>query len=282
MKILILVFLPKIIFFRYTKLNTILLHLQTKQVFMILNSISIDCVIFGFDKSGLRVLLSKVNKNELMQSLPKLASEDQIRELFDKHPILLEDYYWNLFGAHVPEDQDLDEYAKDLLFQATGLHNVYLKQFHAFGDCKRVNYIRVITIGYYALINPDFHDLKRSNLAESLNWFYLDELPPLPFDHKKIIKTALNKLRQEVMYHPVGFHLLPDKFTLTEIQSLYEIILNKKMDTRNFRKKLAKMKLLIDTNEKQINVAHRAAKLYMFDIKVYDKLIKEGLNFRIT
>ena len=105
----------------------------------------------------------------------------------------------------------------------------------------------VITIGYYALINPEYYDLKQSKLAKSLQWFNLNELPPLCFDHDQIIRQALIKLRQEVMYHPVGFHLLPENFTLTEIQSLYEVILNKKMDTRNFRKKLAKMDLLIDS-----------------------------------
>lgn len=263
-------------------MNSELLHLWEKPVFMILNSVSVDCVIFGFEKSGLRVLLSKANKNELIQSLPSQANDEQIHQLFDNHPILVEDDCWNLFGGHVPVDQDLDEYAKNLLFQATGLNDVYLQQIHAFGECKRVKYTRVITIGYYALINPHFHNVKRSNLAESLSWFNLDDLPTLPFDHNEIINKALSKLQQEVMYHPVGFHLLPDYFTLSEIQSLYEIILNKKMDTRNFRKKLAKMKLLVDTNEKQQNVAHRAAKLYKFDIQVYEKLKEEGLNFRIT
>jgi 8-oxo-dGTP diphosphatase len=189
--------------------------------------------------------------------------------------------YWSLFGGHVPEQQDLDEFAKELLFQATGLNEVFLQQIHAFGSLERVPYTRVITIGYYSLINPEYYDLKQSKLTKSLQWFNLTELPPLCFDHDKIIQQALLKLRQEVMYHPVGFHLLPEKFTLTEIQSLYEVILNKKMDTRNFRKKLAKMELLIDSGEKQQNVAHRAAKLYQFDIQVYEKLKKEGLNFRI-
>jgi 8-oxo-dGTP diphosphatase len=248
---------------------------------MILNSISVDCVIFGFDKSGLRVLLNQIDKDALQQDLPKQASTDQIKQIYEKHPIITSDNYWSLFGAHVPELQDLDEFAKDLLFQATGLTDVYLQQINAFGSLDRVPYTRVITIGYYALINPDYYSLKQSNLAKSLQWFNLNELPTLCFDHEIIIQQALKKLRQEVMYHPVGFHLLPEKFTLTEIQSLYEVILNKKMDTRNFRKKLAKMDLLIDSGEKQQKVAHRAAKLYQFDIQVYQKLKMEGLNFRI-
>jgi 8-oxo-dGTP diphosphatase len=248
---------------------------------MILNSISVDCVIFGFDKTELRVLLNQIDKEALLQSLPGQATPEQIRQIFDKHPVITGDNYWSLFGEHVPEDVDLDEFAKQLLFKATGLNDVYLRQISAFGTLDRVPYTRVITVGYYALINPDYYHLRRSVLAKSLQWFNLNELPTLCFDHEIIIRKALEKLRLEVMYYPVGFHLLPEKFTLSEIQSLYEIILNKKMDTRNFRKKLAKMKLLIDTGKKQQNVAHRAAKLYQFDIHVYQKLKQEGLNFRI-
>ena len=248
---------------------------------MILNSVSVDCVIFGFDKSGLSVLLNQIDKEALKKALPEQASSEQIKQLYEKHPVLTSDMYWSLFGEHVPEQQDLDDFAKDLLFQATGLKDVFLQQISTFGSLERVPYTRVITIGYYALINPDYYDLKQSKLAKSLRWFNLNELPLLCFDHDIIIQQALLKLRQEVMYHPVGFHLLPEKFTLTEIQSLYEVILNKKMDTRNFRKKLAKMELLIDSGEKQQNVAHRAAKLYQFDIQVYEKLKNEGLNFRI-
>jgi 8-oxo-dGTP diphosphatase len=248
---------------------------------MILDSVSVDCVIFGFDKSGLRVLLNQIDKEALRRTLPEQASSEQIRQLYEKHPVFTSDNYWSLFGGHVPEAQDLDEFAKNLLYQATGMTDVYLQQINAFGSLQRVPYVRVITIGYYSLINPDYYLLKQSNIAKSLQWFNLNELPALCFDHEQIIQHALQKLRQEVMYHPVGFHLLPDKFTLTEIQSLYEVILNKKMDTRNFRKKLAKMKLLVDSGEKQQNVAHRAAKLYQFDIQVYEKLKEEGLNFRI-
>lgn len=248
---------------------------------MILNSVSVDCVIFGFDSSGLRVLLNQTDGEELKQNLPSQASSEQIKQIYERHPIFSGEQMWSLFGEHVPEDKDLDKFAMDLLLQVTGLKDVYLKQFHTYGSLNRVPYTRVITIGYYALINPDYYDLKQSKITKSLQWFNLNELPKLIFDHETIIQEALSKLRQEVMYHPVGFHLLPEKFTLTEIQSLYETILNKKMDTRNFRKKLAKMKLLIDSGEKQQNVAHRAAKLYQFDIQVYQKLKEEGLNFRI-
>ena len=210
-----------------------ILLLQQSQKTMILNSVSVDCVIFGFDKSGLRVLLNQTDKEALRRTLPEQASSDQIKQLYEKHPVFVSDLVWSLFGGHVPEAQDLDEFAKNLLFQATGLNDVYLQQIHAFGSLQRVPYVRVITIGYYSLINPEYHDLKQSNLAKSLQWFNLNELPSLCFDHDQIIQQALLKLRQEVMYHPVGFHLLPEKFTLTEIQSLYEVIL--KEEGLNFR-----------------------------------------------
>lgn len=248
---------------------------------MILNSVSVDCVIFGFDSSGLKVLLTQIDRDMLRKALPEQVTTEQIRQIYDMHPIFMEDNYWSLFGEHVPEDKDLDEFARELLHKATGLEDIFLKQISAFGSVERVPYTRVITIGYYALINPDYHSLKQSYLAKYLQWFRLNELPVLCFDHAEIIQKALSCLRQEVMYHPVGFHLLPEKFTLSEIQSLYEAVLNKKMDTRNFRKKLSKMKLLIDTGEKQQNVSHRAARMFRFDIQVYETLKKEGLNFRI-
>ena len=123
--------------------------------------------------------------------------------------------------------------------------------------------------------------MQQSEMARVLRWFEVDKLPKTLFDHADIIKAALKKLRDEVRYHPVGFHMLPDKFTLTELQTLYEVILDKQLDTRNFRKKIQNMGLLVDTNEKQTNVAHRAAKLYQFDVDIYNQLKEEGLNFRI-
>jgi 8-oxo-dGTP diphosphatase len=248
---------------------------------MILDDVSVDCVIFGFDGTSLKVLLHQINRKVLQQTLPSEITEEQISRLYDHHPGMLDETLWNLFAAHVPVDQDLDAFALDLVRRAIGLKNVYLQQIEAFGAAKRVPYTRVITVGYYALINPAYHDLRKSAIAKTLQWFNVTELPPLCFDHAEIIRKGLEKLRWEAMYQPVGFHLLPEKFTLTEFQTLYEVLLNKKLDTRNFRKKISKMNLLIDTNEKQKNVAHRAAKLYQFDMANYNRLKKEGLNFRI-
>ncbi len=248
---------------------------------MILKSVSIDCVIFGFDGASVKVLLSQQNPDVLRKQIEEREDYEDIRVLYDSHPNIVEPDCWSVFGAHVPVDKGIDEYARELLSLATGMNNVFLKQFHCFGEEGRVPQFRVITVGYYALINPANHILRKSIATNDLKWFGLNNLPKLPFDHEKIIHRAIEHLRHEVRYQPVGFHLLPENFTLTEFQSLYEVILDKKMDTRNFRKKIAKMDLLIDTQEKQKNVSHRAARLYKFDEKVYNRLKEEGLRFRI-
>jgi 8-oxo-dGTP diphosphatase len=248
---------------------------------MILKNISVDCVIFGFQDNKLKILLWQANPELLENFLTSEEEYEQIKILFEKNPALGSDNYWGLIGTHLPLEEDLDGYAKKILQTTTGLDDVYLKQVKTFGSLERVPHYRVLTVAYYSLINPDYHDLKLSPLAKSVKWFDIDNIPNVIFDVKEIINAALKKLREEAQYHPVGFHLLPEKFTLTQLQSLYEIILGEKLDTRNFRKKIQNMKLLIDTRGKQKNVAHRAAKLYTFDIDIYHKLVDEGLNFRI-
>ena len=248
---------------------------------MILKSISVDCVIFGFNNNKLNVLLWQAEPELLEEFLTKKEEYEQIKMIIDGNPALKSEKFWGLIGTHLPSDEDLDGYAKKILQTTTGIEDIYLKQVQTFGATDRVSYNRVLTIAYYALINPDYHDLKLSPLAKAVKWFEIDDLPKVIFDTKDIINKALEKLRAEVQYHPIGFHMLPKKFTLTHLQSLYEVILGKKLDIRNFRKKIQNMNLLVDTNEKQTNVAHRAAKLYSFDVDIYNKLKKEGLNFRI-
>ncbi|NQU55444.1 MAG: NUDIX hydrolase [Bacteroidetes bacterium] len=248
---------------------------------MVLKDISVDCVIFGFNNDKLNVLLWQGEIEPLKQLLNPEKENEQIKEIFEINPAHKSDRLWGLVGLHLQADEDLDGYAKKILQITTGIDNVYLTQVKTFGDTNRVPGLRVLTVAYYALINPDYHDLKLSPLAKAIKWYDIEDLPDVIFDHKEIIQNSLKKLRQEVQYHPVGFHLLPEKFTLTQLQRLYEIILDKKLDTRNFRKKIQNMKLLVDTNEKQTNVAHRAAKLYSFDIDIYNQLKEEGLNFRI-
>jgi len=248
---------------------------------MLLKHNSVDCVIFGFKDNKLNVLLWQVDDEVTKKFFEESDNYEDVKILFEGNPIHRKEDYWGLIGTHLPTNEDLDDYAKFILSRTTGLSNVYLQQVKTFGKVDRVDFMRVLTTAYYAIINPEYHDLKQSEMAKVLNWFEIDKLPKILFDHGEIIQEALRHLRNEVKYHPVGFHMLPEKFTLTELQTLYEIILDKKLDTRNFRKKIQNMGLLIDTNEKQTNVAHRAAKLYSFDVKIYNKLKEEGLNFRI-
>jgi 8-oxo-dGTP diphosphatase len=257
------------------------LYICPEERIMILKNISVDCVIFGFKNDKLNVLLWQGETETLKKFLNPEKDYGKIKELFDINPAHQSDKFWGLIGLHLPTDEDLDEYAKKLLQITTGIDNVYLKQVQTFGATNRVPGLRVLTVAYYALINPNNHNLKLSPLAKAVKWFDIDDLPDVIFDVKDIVQKSLKKLRQEVQYHPIGFHLLPEKFTLTQLQTLYENILDKKLDTRNFRKKIQNMGLLVDTNEKQTNVAHRAAKLYSFDIDIYNKLKEEGLNFRI-
>lgn len=248
---------------------------------MILRNLSVDCVIFGFKDNKLNVLLWQVDSEIVKKFFLEKDTYDNIKDLFEENPLHRLEDYWGLIGTHLPNEEDIDEFAKQIVSKTTGLKDIYLKQVRTFGRVDRVPFLRVLTTAYYAIINPKFHDLQHSEMARVLTWFEIDKLPKVLFDHKDIIGSALKKLREEVQYHPVGFHMLPEKFTLTELQTLYEVILDKKLDTRNFRKKIQNMGLLIDTNEKQTNVAHRAAKLYRFDVNIYNKLKEEGLNFRI-
>lgn len=249
---------------------------------MILKNNSIDCVIFGFKDNKLNVLLWQAESEAVKKFFAEKDNYDNVKILFEGNPIHNKpEGYWGVIGTHLPTDEDLDDYAKFILQRTTGLKQVYLKQVGTFGSVNRVPFLRILTTAYYAIINPAFHDLEQSDMTRMLKWFEIDKLPKLLFDHKDIVTAALKKLRDEVRYHPVGFHMLPEKFTLTELQTLYEVILDKTLDTRNFRKKIQNMGLLIDTNEKQTNVAHRAAKLYKFDVDIYNQLKEEGLNFRI-
>ncbi|WMJ75221.1 NUDIX domain-containing protein [Cytophagaceae bacterium ABcell3] len=222
----------------------------------IIPSLSIDCVIFGFENAELKVLLIR------------RAQEPE----FGK---------WALPGGFVLEDEDLDQSARRILEELTGVSNLYMEQVHTFGELKRFPLRRVITIAYYALVKPEAYQLKPGPLATEVKWCNINTLPELPFDHKDIFDTSLQKLRRKVRYEPIGFELLPEKFTLTEIQQLYEATLLKKLDKRNFRKKLLKMNLLLPLDEIQQNVAHRAARLYSFDPAIYHSLKEKGFHFEI-
>ena len=219
---------------------------------------SIDCVIFGFDEGELKILLIERNVEPFKD-------------------------WWALPGYIVEQDESLDNAAERILYELTGLKGIYMDQFYTFGDVNRHPQGRVITVGYYAMIrlgsNKDLKPGPVTNYAKNAVWKPLAELPKLAFDHDKIFRRAFDKIRNKISYQPIAFELLPEKFTLTQLQHLYEVILNTKLDKRNFRKKMLNYGILKELDEKQKGVSYRAAKLYKFDKRKYAKLFQKELSF---
>ncbi|KIC95250.1 hypothetical protein OI18_07905 [Flavihumibacter solisilvae] len=211
-------------------------ELSDKDYFRI--ALSVDCVIFGFEDDELKVLVIKCN----------------IKEYKGK---------WSLLGDLVRPDEDLEGASYRILKERTGLDDVYLEQVQTFGKVNRHPAGRVITIANFSLVNIKDHQLKLSD--NELHWHPVNDISEMAFDHKEILSTCLERLREKVADHPVVFNLLPKKFSLRELQSLYESILNIKLDRRNFRKKFFMMDWLVDLDELEQDVPHRPGKLYKFN-----------------
>lgn len=222
----------------------------------IIDALSIDCVIFGFKESQLYVLLVK-------------------------HGIGPTIGQWALPGSWIRYNESLDNAATRILSSQTSVENLYLEQFKTFGDLERFPTRRVITIAYYALVNIEKFSLKPGPTEAEVEWFKIQDVPKLTFDHNIIFDECLKFLKHKIMHEPIGFNLLPPKFTLLQLLELYEAILNQKLDKSNFRKKFLKMNLLVDTKERQTDVSHRAATLYSFDEKIYNKLLDKGFTFEV-
>jgi 8-oxo-dGTP diphosphatase len=188
---------------------------------------------------------------------------------------------WALPGGFVRMGESLEDAASRELREETGIENVFLEQLYTFGDVDRDPRDRIVTVAYYALTNSLEHPVQASTDASQAVWWAVTNLPLLGFDHKKILDIALARLKSKVRYEPIGFELLPKKFTLSQLQQLYETILGISLDKRNFRKKILKMDLLVKLNEIQTDVSHRAAQLYQFDIEKYQDLKKQGFNFEL-
>ncbi|MEO6734308.1 MAG: NUDIX domain-containing protein [Ferruginibacter sp.] len=217
-------------------------------------ALSVDCVIFGFDEAKLKVLL-------IRSDLKKFAGK------------------WSLLGDLVLPKEDLDAAAYRILQQRTGLSDVYLEQVSTFGTVNRHPAGRVVTVAYCTLINVQHHKL--NILDNELHWHDIKNVTDLAFDHQEIFDSCLKQLQKRVQEHPLGFNLLPKKFSLRELQNLYEAILDIKMDRRNFRKKFFSMDFLIDLNEMEQDVPHRPGKLYKFNYDKYEKKTKKwiGIDF---
>ncbi len=219
-------------------------------------ALAVDCVVFGLDVSDLKVLL-------IQRRIPPFQ------------------HAWALPGGFVRVDETLDVAARRELSEEAGVTDVYLEQLYTFGDIGRDPRERVVTVAYYALAKLSDHRIRAATDAMGVGWFALDDLPKLAFDHDSIVTAAHERLRGKVRYAPVGFELLPPRFSLTQLQRLYEIILGTELDKRNFRKKLLSMDLLVETDELEQGVRHRAARLYRFDRRKYDRLTKQGFELSI-
>jgi 8-oxo-dGTP diphosphatase len=224
--------------------------------------VSVDCVLFGFDDRKLKVLL-------IEQRQP--GKEKKISKLQTAIP-----------GDLLKENESLDDAAKRVMKELTSLKGIYLKQFYTFGDPMRVKNLkdqdwlrlfrahperRVITVGYYSLVKMDEYSPKASSFAAKTKWVDVYNIPDLAFDHNEIVDRAIEILRHELIADNIGFELLPEKFTLSELQHLHEIILNKKLDKRNFRKNMLKIEQLTPLEEKQKGVLHKPAQLYHYKKK---------------
>jgi 8-oxo-dGTP diphosphatase len=219
-------------------------------------ALSVDCVVFGFDDEGLKVLLIERNVE------PYIG-------------------FWALPGDLVHPQKDLRESVNEVLFNLTGITNLYFEQVETFGEVNRHPFGRVITSSYYTLVKISDYKLNPASFAREARWFLLRDVSELAFDHNAILNSCFNRLTRSVRVNPIGFELLPKMFTLSELQSLYEDILGEPLDTRNFRKKVVKMNILLDTKKTQNSVSHRPAKLFSFDLKKYSELKKTGFNFEL-
>jgi 8-oxo-dGTP diphosphatase len=177
--------------------------------------------------------------------------------------------------------ETLDDAARRELQEETGLEIAYLEQLYTFGAIDRDPRERVVSVAWYALVKLGDYRARAASDAKQADWFPVSKHPPLAFDHESILKVACERLRGKVRYQPIGFELLTRKFTLRQLQHLYETILDRELDKRNFRKKILGMGLLEELDEFETDVAHRAARLYRFDKRKYQRLTKQGFNFEI-
>lgn len=217
-------------------------------------ALTVDCVVFGFDGGALQVLM-------IRRGLDPFRGR------------------WALPGGFVRVEETLEAAARRELEEETGLRDVFLEQLYTFGDVKRDPRERVVSVAYFALVKPAA--VTGATDAAEARWFPMSDLPPLAFDHADILATALTRLRGKLTYQPIGFELLPLKFTLTQLQRLYEAVLGEALDKRNFRKKALSYDLLIPLKEKHQEGSHRPAQLFRFDPVKYERLKKRGFLFEI-
>ncbi|TRZ45914.1 NUDIX hydrolase [Robertkochia solimangrovi] len=217
--------------------------------------LAVDCIIFGFDNEELKILLIKR----------------------DFEP---EKGKWSLMGGFLKNHETLDNAANRILHHLTGFHNIYMEQLYSFSKVDRDPVDRTISVAYYALINIEDHN---EELIEkySAKWFNISEAPSLIFDHDIMVEHAIRRLRHRTSTKPVGFELLPEKFTMRQLQKLYEAILDEKLDKRNFINKINALDILHKLDEKDMNSSRKGSFLYQFDKEKYDKKVLDGFTFKL-
>jgi 8-oxo-dGTP diphosphatase len=218
-------------------------------------ALTVDCVVFGLDE-GLQILL-------IQRGIAPYRGA------------------WALPGGFVRIDETVEDAARRELREETSVERVHLEQFGVFDAIDRDPRERVISIAFYGLVKLRDHRVRAATDASKAAWFAIDDLPKLAFDHAEIVAAARKRLQSKVRSEPIGFELLPPKFKLTQLQQLYEAVLEKPLDKRNFRKKVLALDLLEELDEVEEDVAHRAARLYRFDERKYRALAKRGFDFSL-
>jgi 8-oxo-dGTP diphosphatase len=216
---------------------------------------AVDCIIFGFDYRQLKLLLIKRNFQ------PQKGK-------------------WSLVGGFLDAAESLDQSALRILNNLTGLNDIYLEQLYTYGETKRDPGERVLSTAYYALINAEDYHLP-INRESTAKWFPIEKTPSLIFDHNIMVDKAMRRLKRKSLSRPIGFELLPEKFTIPQLQKLYEAIHQRDLDKRNFRKKILSMGLLKKLDEKQKSGSRKGAYYYRFDKEKYDDLVSRGFHFEI-
>jgi 8-oxo-dGTP diphosphatase len=219
-------------------------------------ALTVDCVVFGLDEGDLKVLL-------IQRGLEPFKGR------------------WALPGGFVRVHETLDAAARRELQEEAGLTDVFLEQLYTFGTVDRDPRERVVSVAYYALVELSRHNARAASDAANARWFAVAQAPKLAFDHAEILRAAVERLKGKLRYQPIGFELLPEKFTLSQLQHLYEAVLGTALDKRNFRKKVIGLGLLVPLNETQMMGRHRPAQLFRFDSEKYEKLKRGGFNFEV-
>ena len=219
-------------------------------------ALAVDCVVFGFDEGDLKVLL-------IERGLEPFKGR------------------WALPGGFVRVGETLDAAARRELQEEAGLRHVFLEQLYTFGSLGRDPRERVVSVAYYALVKLSDHAARAATDAANASWFPVSKVPKLAFDHAEILETAIERLKGKVRYQPLGFELLPPKFTLSQLQHLYEAVLGTELDKRNFRKKVLSLDLLVALKETQMFGRHRPAQLFRFDREKYERHRRQGFHFEL-